>query len=442
MPTTEFYNTAMGDAAEQIMKILAVEIRDLMVPGIQDPCISVTTILPILLSAAMVMLEHLDVVQQSFASAPAWAKIRTDDPRIQQHPLKEKARSITVARSQPTLVVKASTGIASVLALAKCIPIVAGQTKTLKCLKVTPESVSPMQNAPKEDIKMDTDCQELVPPCDGCIKDVAPQAPNFKPVAVVPGTNLNVLMPKPNLLMTEDMLVSDNDAAIATTTTTLPPLLEQIPLATSVPPITTLSLEGETPPPAAQLLSLIKDPAIKSVSTAPQQQMDVDDSGDGLMKLKAKNTTATEQLNAMQARITSQDAALLELQGLDQQLRRAQDQLGQQECTTTALQDAYNAICQCLTGQPHSLSSPFASSLYVANPMYGCGQSMVPVGMGQMQAMEGLYFNLPSSVGNISSGSMLGGPTTGPSVTNIAGSSRTGGDTMAGAGSGVAHCTW
>ncbi|KAG2352095.1 hypothetical protein BDR07DRAFT_1384792 [Suillus spraguei] len=54
MPTTEFSNTAMGDAAEQIMKIvqkaaklrdghpdhlkLAVEIGDLMVvPGIQDP---------------------------------------------------------------------------------------------------------------------------------------------------------------------------------------------------------------------------------------------------------------------------------------------------------------------------------------------------------------------------------------------------------------------
>ncbi|KAG2351985.1 hypothetical protein BDR07DRAFT_1499642 [Suillus spraguei] len=101
MPTTEFSNTAMGDAAEQIMKIvqkaaklrdghpdhlkLAVEIGDLMVvPGIQDP----------------------------------WY-VSNDHSRIQQHPLKEKARSITIARPQPTSMVKASASIASVPALAK-----------------------------------------------------------------------------------------------------------------------------------------------------------------------------------------------------------------------------------------------------------------------------------------------------------------------------------
>ncbi|KAG2359796.1 hypothetical protein BDR07DRAFT_1487789 [Suillus spraguei] len=212
----------------------------------------------IMLSAVMEMLEHLDVVQQSFASAPAWEKIQIDDPQIQQHPLKEKARSIAIARPQPTLVAKASAGIAGAPAPAKvkhrlkpmpktkvvpesqgskgndtgcnqgnsppvytssqkgkgkevvaaeneeqaveCIPIVAGQTKTLKHLKVTPESMLPMQNAPKEDIKTDTDCQELVSPYESFVlEDMAPQAPNFEPVAVAPGTNLNILMLKPNL---------------------------------------------------------------------------------------------------------------------------------------------------------------------------------------------------------------------------------------------------
>jgi predicted nuclease with TOPRIM domain len=179
-----------------------------------------------------------------------------------------------------------------------------------------------------------------------------------------------------------------------------------------------------------------------------------------IAQLHQENAAATEQLKTLQARITSQDAALLELQGLraevaalqdqvkrmreestarDEQLRRAQDQLGQQERATALLQDAYNAIRQRLTGQPQPLSSPFANAMYLANPMYGGGQSMVPVNMGQMQAMEGMYFNLPSSVGNISTGSMLGGPSAGPSagpsVSTIAGSSRTGGDTTSGVAS-------
>ncbi|KAG2096501.1 uncharacterized protein F5147DRAFT_778294 [Suillus discolor] len=582
MPNAEFSNTAMGDAAERLMKIvqkaaklrdghpdhlkLAVEIGDLMSPVFKTHGMSVTTIPPILLLAAMEMLEHLDAVQQSFASAPVWARIRTDDPQIQQHPLKEKAHSITVAK--PTTAANTSAAISGAPVPAKVkpkpkpkpmpktkvvheskeskgndpgptrgnsppaytssqkgkgkavvppgneeeavevnrgrltqvqkrrkgsntsLPPIPGgapqhhpadstamQTKTSKRPKVTRESVSPKHNALKEDITMDTDCPELVPPCTSfVVKDMAPQAPNFELVAVAPNKNLNVLMPKPTS-MAEDMLVSDDDTAAATATTLPSP-------ATSVPPITTLSPEGEAPPPLSQLVSSIQHP-----------QMDMDNSHDGLTKvlegmtlevmqdlanlsarnvtlqeiadtlrtniaqLTAENTAATEQLNALQDRITAQDAALLELQGLraevtelhsqvktlqeesatrDQHLQRAQHQLGQQERTTAVLQDAYNAICQCLTGPPNS-SSPFTNSLYLANPMYGSSQSMVPVSMGQMQAMEGLYFNLPSSVGNISSGSMLGGPSAGPSVSTIASSTRTHGDTKGGAPSGVGN---
>ncbi|KAG1792283.1 uncharacterized protein HD556DRAFT_1444552 [Suillus plorans] len=584
MPNTEFSNTAMGDAAEQLMKIvqkvaklrdghpdhlkLAVEIGDLMSLVFKS-------------HAAMEMLEHLDVAQQSFASAPVWARIRTDNPRIQQHPLKEKAHSITVAR--PAAAAKTSAGISSAPAPVKVKPkpkpmpkkavheskelkgsdtgptqgnsplaytssqkgkgkalvapgneeeavevnrgrptrvqkrrkgsntssppipggtpqhhladSTAMQTKTSKRPKVTQESVSLKDNAPKDDITTDTECPELVPPCTSfAVKDMAPQAPNFELVAVAPGRNLNVLMPKPTLVnkakhdpaqaaggwqkvILQYMLVSDDDAASVTAAA--------LPLpATSVPPITTLSPEGEAPPPAAQSAPLIQHP-----------QMDVDDSHDGLTKvlegmtlevmqdlanlsarnatlqeiadtlrtniaqLTAENTTATEQLNALQVRITAQDAALLDLHRLqaevtalqdqvktlqeksatrDQHLQCAHHRLGQQERTTAVLQDAYNAIRQRLTGPPNS-SSPFTNSLYLANPMYGGGQSMVPVSMGQMQAMEGLYSNLPSSVGNISSGSMLDGPSAGPSVSTIAGSTRTHGNTKGGAPSGVGN---
>ncbi|KAG1751890.1 hypothetical protein EDB19DRAFT_1824764 [Suillus lakei] len=276
---------------------------------------------------------------------------------------------------------------------------------------------------------------------DNALEDID-VVPNFELAAIAPDKNLNAHLPKPNLMHKaenkpthaagawEKMVVSDDDAGAAL-----------LVLATSVPPITTLSLQDD--PPAS---------------------MDVDDSGEGLTKelegmtlevmqdsgnltrnatlqdctaslraniaqLHGENAAATEQLKTLEARITTHDATLLELQGLDQQLWRAEDQLGHQEHTTTILQDAYNAIRQRLTGQPQPPSFPFTNTIYLANPMYGSGQSMVLVNMGQMQAMEGMYLNLPSSVGNISTGSMLGSPSAGPSVSTIAGSSHTGGDT-------------
>ncbi|KAG1739732.1 hypothetical protein EDB19DRAFT_1828727 [Suillus lakei] len=114
-----------------------------------------------------------------------------------------------------------------------------------------------------------------------------------------------------------------------------------------------------------------------------------------IAQLHDENAAATEQLKTLEARITAQDATLLELQGL----------------------------------QPQPPSFPFTNTMYLANPMYGSGQSMVPVNMGQMQAMEGMYLNLPSSVGNFSTGFLLGGPSAGPSVSTITGSSHTSRDT-------------
>ncbi|KAG1770157.1 hypothetical protein EV702DRAFT_1202568 [Suillus placidus] len=575
MPTAEFSNTAMGNAAEQLMTIvqkaailrddhpghlkLAVEIGDLLSLVFKTHGMSATTILPILLSAAMEMQEHLDAAQQSFARAPVWAKIRADDPQIQQHPLKENAQSITIARPQPqpTAVAKASAGNGGAPAPAKekprpkpmpktkavhdskgkdtggtrgnsppaytssqkgkgkevvsaeneavvnqgrptqvqkrrkgsntSLPPIAGgalqhqvhdsttmQTKTSKWPKVTPESVSPKNdapklNVPKEDIKADMDGSELIPPCDGriiCHEGYGTTGAKLRACGhcswqkykcshakAEPGYRKRS---RSRRHQKTDMVVSDDDAGNATAAAFLPPHISLLPPATSVPPITTL--EGETPPPAEQSAPSMQNPP------DAQQQMEgltlevMQNSANLITKnaafqdraaslratsaqIKANNTAAAKQLTALQASITSQDAALLELQGLrvevaalqdevkalqgesttrDQQLWGAQDQLGQQECATAILQDAYNAIHQCLARQPHSLSS-----------------LMVPVSMDQMQSMEGLYFNLPSSVGNISRGSMLGAASAGPSTNTITGSSGTGGDTIGGAASGV-----
>jgi hypothetical protein len=67
MSTAEFSNTAMGEATEQIMTIIGSAAR----------------------------------LRDGYATTPVWGNIRNDDPRIQRHPLGDKARSITVARPTP-----------------------------------------------------------------------------------------------------------------------------------------------------------------------------------------------------------------------------------------------------------------------------------------------------------------------------------------------------
>ncbi|KIK33030.1 hypothetical protein CY34DRAFT_18649 [Suillus luteus UH-Slu-Lm8-n1] len=561
MPTAEVFNAAMGEAAEQLLTIvekganlrdghpghlkLAIEIADLLSTEFNAHGMTATLIPPGLLSAAMEMQEHLDVAQQSFTSAPVWASIRDNDPQIQHHPMKEKAQIITVARPQhqQTAATNESTGNANNAAAPAPAPAKAKanaqakgkgkevvsaenegvvnrgaappqvgetaiiQTKTTKCPKVVPESVTndvPKVISPKENSKLYLDGSELDPPCNGCIKVSAICREGFGVTGATlkacgwcawqklrctlakagPGEQGRTRSQSRHRPQAEDMVVDDDDIPNATNTA-LPPLhATSLSPTTSVPPIATL--DSETAPPAQQSESSMLDPPHGQQT----MDLDLDESGDGLTKvlegmtlevmqdsvdltaqnaalwdhttnlqmtitvLHAENVAAAAQLKALQARITAQDVALHELQGLrvevvvlhdevkmlrgesstrDQQLRCAQDQLGQQERMTAALQDTYNAIRQCLTSQPHSLSSPFTNSLYLANPMYGTGQPMVPLSMGQMQNMEGLYLNLPSSVANISNGSMLGAPAAGPSANAITGSSRTGGDTISGA---------
>ncbi|KAG2057227.1 hypothetical protein BDR06DRAFT_969437 [Suillus hirtellus] len=125
MPNAEFSNTAMADAAEQLMKIVqkAAKLRDGH---------------PNHLKLAAEIGDLMSLVFKTHV----WARIQTDDPQIQQHPLKEKAHSITVARL--VVAVKTSASISSALAL----------TKTSKQLKVIQESVFPKHNVVKDDIMM------------------------------------------------------------------------------------------------------------------------------------------------------------------------------------------------------------------------------------------------------------------------------------------------
>ncbi|KAG2053511.1 hypothetical protein BDR06DRAFT_972296 [Suillus hirtellus] len=257
----------------------------------------------------MEMLEHLDAVQQSFASAP-------------QHPLKEKAHSITAAR--PTVVAKTSASISSALVLVKLKPmpkkvthqlkkketytsskkgkgkaIVAQEnkeeavevnqgkvlalmnsTKTSKQPKVTQESVLPKHNAVKDDITM----------------DMAPQVLNFELVAVALTRNLNVLMPKPTLVNK----VKCNPTQVTSGWQKHP----QMDVDDSHNGLMKV-LEG-------MMLEVMQDSVNLSAWNVTLQEIS-QTLQTNIAQLTAENTATTEQLNALQDRITTQDAAILEL---------------------------------------------------------------------------------------------------------------------------------
>ncbi|KAG1839956.1 hypothetical protein F4604DRAFT_1940344 [Suillus subluteus] len=270
----------------------------------------------------------------------------------------------------------------------------------------------------------------------------------------------------------EDMLVqSDTDARAS-------------PLH-SVPPIATLSPEPDLPSPAKPSSSPVLDPPRQSPAPTTQESMDV--SGDAIigelhaMTLEVLNDSATlsarksdlqkvtdglwaevdrlqvhhivtqEVVMTLQQRIVTQDAELHGLQGLctevttlqkdikalqvesvtrHRDLKNAQEQLTRQERTTGVLQDTYNSLHHRVLGANQSVSPPFYNAVYLATPV---STGHLPVSAGQMQAMEGLYFNFAGqpSGGNVASGADLNapfhhpspGPSPGPSVCNTASSS-------------------
>ncbi|KAG1724390.1 uncharacterized protein EDB91DRAFT_1255254 [Suillus paluster] len=118
MPSAETSNKAFIDAAAQVIQILAgavtlqdsnpehlrlaMQVGDILSHVFETYGISATVVPPVLLSAAMDMLEHLDRTRQCFVSAPMWKNITADDPQVQQHPLKDKARTLFVSRPVPS----------------------------------------------------------------------------------------------------------------------------------------------------------------------------------------------------------------------------------------------------------------------------------------------------------------------------------------------------
>ncbi|KAG0691602.1 hypothetical protein DFH29DRAFT_1010670 [Suillus ampliporus] len=582
MPSAETSNKALSNAAAQVIQILAgavklkeghpehlrlaVQMGEIMSPVFATHGISATVVSPILLSAAMEMLEHLDPTRQRFVTAPVWANIRADDPQdpaasierqgphyrciqagainIHHRGLKVDARPRPIkAKTQAGIKEEAGRGSSNRQGDEACTlasekrrqdsssseppaPPVARQSSfensasppatISKKQRVTEAPLPPPADGPQEDITDDMDASEVVPHCDQCIKlsiicrqgygatgaalkacarcsrlklkcsrskiDAAPK-PKGQPRRQRSSSHRRP--PAPDILM-------DGDAAAPHAPTY------------SVPPIATLSPDSGSPHPAKPSSSTTLDPPSGSVVPTLQHSMEVDFEGDAmvndlramtldvmndnvvllskqsglrdaangvraeLVKLQARHTATADLVNALSDRIAAQDADIRALHDLhsnieavqnqvkvlqeesvarDETLRQAQAQLARQEQATGILQDAYNALRYRVLGHNQLLSPPFPGPMYHANTPYSGNHSMMPVSMGQMQAMEGLYFNLSAgasaiggpSVGNIAGGSGwngTGGPSAGRSHNRIAGSSHTGAHTFGESASG------
>ncbi|KAG2102541.1 uncharacterized protein F5147DRAFT_776288 [Suillus discolor] len=119
MPSSEVSNKAFNEVTAGVLQILAralqssegpaghlnmaTEMANIMTPAFQTHARSATEIPPILLSAAMELMEHVDHVSQtSFLSVPVWNNIKSNDSRIECHQLYGKAHKvITVSAPAP-----------------------------------------------------------------------------------------------------------------------------------------------------------------------------------------------------------------------------------------------------------------------------------------------------------------------------------------------------
>ncbi|KAG2127664.1 hypothetical protein DEU56DRAFT_915626 [Suillus clintonianus] len=584
MPSAETSNKALSDAAAQVLQILAVaimlqdgnpehlrfavQVGNIMTPVFAMHSSSATVVPPVLLSAAMEMQEHLDDTRQWFVSAPVWENIGADDPRIQQHPLKDKARTILVSRPVPstsTAAVAQSTpgpgpsrpkpkpkpalkkkpaegkldkGKAKEVVPPEDVQGDQGRGRTLaiekrrrdsgssptpappgglqsssgnaapppqatfsKKQKIAQDPVPPPADAPQEDITADKDAPELVPHCDQCIKvsvicrrGYGASGGTLKACArcskgkfkcsrskidageVPKGQPRRPRSSSRRRPPTQDIVMEADAAA------------PHAP-AYSVPPIATLSPDSRSPDPSSPPTV---DPPRQSVVPSLQDSMEVDSDRDAMIddlqamtlevmndraallskrsglqestnsvraevaKLQARHTATADLVHALTDRTDAQDADIQGLRdfraaidALQNQVNALQEQSPGKNRLPSVLQDAYNALRHRVLGHNQPIPPPFSGPMYHANPSYSGNHSMMP-SMGQMQAMEHLYFNLPAgasamggpSVGNVAGGSgwnVPGGPSAGRSHNQIAGSSRAGAHAFGESASGRPH---
>ncbi|KAG2127453.1 uncharacterized protein EDB93DRAFT_1109309 [Suillus bovinus] len=355
------------------------------------------------------------------------------------------------------------------------------QTETSKQHKVPESPTSPGHNLSREDINA----------------DLGPKVPGSELVDVAPGRNLNV----PMLML---MLSPCRRTILATHVLGHCAIKQQKQTSHAMPDthsgsavaLTQQSMEvnnsGDYIVDELQAMTLLQNESVGVVAMNADLHEVVSELRGLIAHLQAQHLATTELVDTLNACIATQDINIHALQGLhtevaalqdyvrtlqeesanrDESLWRAHEQIARQEHTSGILQDTYNSLRLCVTGLAQQLSAPFNNALYLANLVYGANQNMMPVSVGQMAAMKGLYLNLPpghsgfggpsiriipggsglggpvgqsisnnacgASLRNIPGTSGLTGPSVGPSISQVASGSGSGGDTQHGPSSGV-----
>ncbi|KAG1863101.1 hypothetical protein F4604DRAFT_1683695 [Suillus subluteus] len=253
------------------------------------------------------------------------------------------------------------------------------------------------------------------------------------------------------------------------------------PVVHSVPPITILATDRSSLEPAQVSSSPILNPPTNSLL---DQEMEVDMLGDSMLhelqamtlevhqdsavmhakssglqdtvnhlrsevnKLEARHLATADLVNEMNQRLAVQEIDIHALEALrteladlhhqvkvlqedmathDQQLRRAEEQLARQECTTGLLQDGYNTLRQRVMAPNQSFAAtPFPNGVFLTNIPYSGNQSLIPLSVAQMQALEVLYLNMPTSASGLG-GPFLGNVASGSQMNSAVGTSVAGG---------------
>ncbi|KAG1722551.1 uncharacterized protein EDB91DRAFT_1256022 [Suillus paluster] len=515
MPSAETSNKAFIDAAAQVIQILAgvvtlqdsnpehlrlaMQVGDILSHVFETHGISATVVPPVLLSAAMEMLEHLDRTWQSFS-----ASIERQGP----HPLCIQAGAINIHRrghkvdaSTGPIKAKAQAGIEEEAgegdssssrppalpgdresSYENSAPPPATTSKKQKVAKVPlPSPAIGLQ----EDSGATMDAPELVPRCDQCIKlsficrqgygatsaglKACAQCSRLKlkcsrsKIETAPVPKGKPSWPRLNSRRhppTEDILMEGDAAAPHA------PIYSVLPIATLLP-------DSRSSDPAKSSSPPTLDPPRESVVPSLQHSMEVDSEGDAMVNdlramtmppmvpglnlsnCKLSRPATADLLNVLNNRLAAQDADIHALQDVRANMNALNDWLAAQDADILCTARCSGAIGPSKNKPPLSFRTPttlftivysvktshylppFSGPIYHANPQYSGNHSMMPVSMGQMQAMEGLYFNLPAgastmggpSVGNVAGGSGwngAGGLSASRSHNQITGSSRTG----------------
>ncbi|KAG1842588.1 hypothetical protein C8R48DRAFT_781026 [Suillus tomentosus] len=146
MPSSEVSNKVFNEVTAGVLQILAralqssegpaghlnmaTEMANIMTPAFQTHARSATEIPPILLSAAMELMEHVDRVgQTSFLSVPVWNNIKSNDSRIERHQLYGKAHKVITASAPAPMSQPPDTPPVEVTTNTPAVPSVAAKSK-------------------------------------------------------------------------------------------------------------------------------------------------------------------------------------------------------------------------------------------------------------------------------------------------------------------------